>query len=148
MDRPCHRPPDRISPPSILNSWETWLEWERQRSGDSVRCPCHPCTDPPGQYSCQKGNATHQTLPAPSEPRRALGDCRFLPCIQPLHSWHCSHGSLAWNPGGDPLPRVLAPCFITCGTWGRSLDRPQFPLLIPSSITWWGSWDKQTPVNT
>lgn len=35
LELPCHPPPDLISPPSILNSWETWSEWEGRWSSDS-----------------------------------------------------------------------------------------------------------------
>lgn len=135
--------PDCISPPSALNRWETWWEWEGLQPGDSGKCPHDPWADPPGQHSCQKGSTVRQTWPVPSElsstrgdcqPSRTRGDCQLLPHIQFLHSWHRSWGSLAWNLElgaglSQPAhgPGVLAPCFVTCGTWGQ----PQFPLLVP-----------------
>ena len=136
-----HRPPDRISPPSALNPWETWWEWEGARPGDSGKRPQDPWADPPGRRSCQKGSAVRQTRPVPSEPSRTCGDCQLLPHIQLLRSWHRSRGNLAWNPSAEPLTIGVGsrpepacpgtwgpgPCLVTCGTWGR----PQVPLLVP-----------------
>lgn len=139
-----HRPPDRISPPSALNPWETWWEWEGARPGDSGKRPQDPWADPPGRRSCQKGSAVRQTRPVPSEPSRTCGDCQLLPHIQLLRSWHRSRGNLAWNPSAEPLtigvgsrPEpacpgtwVLAPASLPAGL-GADLRSPSWCLLQP-----------------